>query len=128
MGDWLRGFVRLHNLYLRKGVPVKVARKIVTSDAFVIFEFYSLLEEKIEGQGIKKRPECIWNLDETNVSVPEFLSPEKGDFEIRFLKRKGQSLPRVFCDGICCLVFPREGSLFRRDFRVVLWLVFQLEN
>ena len=63
--DWLQGFMHRHGLALKKGGVMQIARKNVTSDPFVIYGFYDLLESEIERLGIRDRPECFWNLDET---------------------------------------------------------------
>ncbi|KAK8371956.1 hypothetical protein O3P69_016299 [Scylla paramamosain] len=44
---------------------MQLARKSVTSDPFVIYGFYDMLEKEMDRLNIKDRPECIYNLDET---------------------------------------------------------------
>lgn len=63
--DWANNFMRRHKLSLKKAGLMQIARKNVTSDPFVIYEFYSLLERTVNQLGIANRPECIWNLDES---------------------------------------------------------------
>ncbi|KAK8372252.1 hypothetical protein O3P69_016305 [Scylla paramamosain] len=46
---------------------MQLARKSVTSDPFVIYGFYDMLEKEMDRLNIKDRPECIYNLDETGV-------------------------------------------------------------
>lgn len=63
--DWAVAFMRRHNLTLKTGGMMQLAWKSVTSDPFVIYGFYELLQKEMERLEIMERPECIWNLDET---------------------------------------------------------------
>lgn len=63
--DWAKSFLERYRLCLKKGGLMQLARKNVTSDPFVIYGFYSLLEKEIKRLGIEGRPECFWNLDES---------------------------------------------------------------
>ncbi|KAG0716222.1 hypothetical protein GWK47_010228 [Chionoecetes opilio] len=63
--DWIINFMGRHRLSLKKAGLMQIARKNVTSDPFVIYGFYSMLEKEIERLGIANRPECVWNLDES---------------------------------------------------------------
>ena len=63
--DWVSNFLRRHNLALKKGGQMQLARRASTGDPFVIFGYYDKLAEVIRNLGIEDRPECIYNLDET---------------------------------------------------------------
>ncbi|XP_018020256.1 uncharacterized protein LOC108676651 [Hyalella azteca] len=63
--DWVYSFLKRHGLCLKKGGQMQLARKTVTSDPFIIYGFYDLLEKVINDLGIANRPQCIYNLDET---------------------------------------------------------------
>ena len=51
---------------------MQIVRKNVTSDPFIIYECYDMLNNEIEHLGIQDRPECIFNCDES--SFPSDLS------------------------------------------------------
>lgn len=63
--DWAKNFMERHKLSLKKSGLMQIARKNVTSDPFVIYGFYSMLEDEVNRLGIGDRPECFWNLDES---------------------------------------------------------------
>ena len=63
--DWLSSFMGRHKLKLKKGGQMQIARKNVTSDPFVIYEFYELLKNEVECLGIQNKPESIFNCDES---------------------------------------------------------------
>lgn len=63
--DWTRAFLKRHRLSMKKGGQMQIARKNVTSDPFVIYRFYELLNKEVERLGIKDKPECVFNCDES---------------------------------------------------------------
>ena len=63
--EWAASFLQRHNLKLKKGGTMQLARKNVTADPFVIYGYYDLLQGELHRLGLSNRPECIWNLDET---------------------------------------------------------------
>ncbi|XP_050706357.1 tigger transposable element-derived protein 6-like [Eriocheir sinensis] len=63
--EWATAFMHRHNMTLKTGGMMQLARKSVTSDPFVIHGFYELLRQEMARLEIMERPECIWNLDET---------------------------------------------------------------
>lgn len=63
--EWATAFMHRHNMTLKTGGMMQLARKSVTSDPFVIYGFYELLRQEMARLEIMERPECIWNLDET---------------------------------------------------------------
>ena len=64
--DWLNNFMKRHNLTLKKGGQMQIARKNVTSDPFAIYDYYDKLDQMMTDLDIKDKPQCIWNLDETS--------------------------------------------------------------
>ncbi|CAF3744594.1 unnamed protein product [Rotaria socialis] len=87
--EWVHNFLLRHNLSLKKGGMMQIARKTVTSDPFVIYSFYELLGSEMNRLGIMNRPECIWNLDET--SFPQDPSKTKT------IGSKGNKTVRLTC-------------------------------
>ena len=63
--DWAVSFMKRHRLSLKKSGLMQIARKNVTSDPFVIYGFYDMLQKEVERLGIKDHPECFWNCDES---------------------------------------------------------------
>ena len=68
---------------------MQLSRKNVTSDPFVIFDFYELLESEVKRLGLENRPECIWNCDETGFP----MDPSK----FKTIGEKGKKAFRVAC-------------------------------
>lgn len=64
--DWLEGFMKRHNLSLKKPEILDASRRKATSDPFIIYEFYDLLKKVIVEKGLIELPAQIWNLDETS--------------------------------------------------------------
>ena len=46
--DWVRNFLKRNSLTLKNGGQMQIARKSVTSDPFVIYGYYDMLEEELE--------------------------------------------------------------------------------
>ena len=63
---WLSGFMKRHNLSLKKAEMICLARKSVTENPFIIFGFYDILSEIIESKNLT--PAQIWNCDESAFS------------------------------------------------------------
>ena len=61
--DWTVNFMERHNLVLKKGGLMQIARKSVTSDPFVMHGFYEILETEVKRLGLENCPK--WNCDET---------------------------------------------------------------
>jgi len=68
---------------------MQIARKSVTSDTYVIYGFYELLEAKVKRLGLENCPECIWNCDETGFP----MDPTN----FKTIGEKGQKAIRVTC-------------------------------
>lgn len=63
--DWYKNFCKRH-ISLKKREGLEKARKLNTSDPFVIYEFYDLLEREIKVLQLEDKPSHIYNLDETS--------------------------------------------------------------
>ena len=87
--DWTVKFMDRHNLTLKKSGLMQLARKNVTSDPFVIYGFYDMLEAEVKRLGLENRPECIWNCDETGFP----MDPSK----FKTIGEKGKKAIRVTC-------------------------------
>ena len=60
---WLDGFVKRNSLSLKKANMITKTRKSATSNPFIIYQFYDMLEEVVRLNNIG--PNQIWNCDET---------------------------------------------------------------
>ena len=106
--DWVANFLKRHNLALKKGGQMQLARKALTSDPFVIFGYYDKLEV-IKDLGIENRPECIYNLDETGFPTDpskRLTIGTKGSKTVRLTH--GASRENITVLAICCA----DGSCF----------------
>ena len=68
--DWTNAFMKRHNLRLKKGGQMQIARKNVTSDPFVIKGFYEMLKKEVDRLGVADRADCFWNCDESGFPIP----------------------------------------------------------
>ncbi|VVC98662.1 unnamed protein product [Leptidea sinapis] len=73
-------------LSLKKAQPIEHVRRKNT-DPFIVSEYFSLLQATLKTLGLEQRPELIWNLDETSVS----LDPSK----TKVVGRKGAPCSRT---------------------------------
>lgn len=62
--DWYKGFCTQQKLSLKKMQSLDKARRLNTSDPFLIYEFYDLVEKSIVNLGLQDKPSHIYNLDE----------------------------------------------------------------
>ena len=58
-----------YNLSVKKPSTLEKARKAAASDPFIIYEYYDLLDQTAKRLQIEDRPECWWNVDETNLFI-----------------------------------------------------------
>lgn len=65
--DWFSNFVKRHNLSIQKLEKLEMTRRTATADPFIIFGFYSVLEEQLKRLNLKGKPNQVWNLDESFV-------------------------------------------------------------
>ena len=61
--DWLSAFMNRNNLSLKKANMISSARKSATSNPFIIYDFYDVLEKLMREK--KFKPEQVWNCDES---------------------------------------------------------------
>ena len=85
--DWLKAFMERWNLSVKLPSTLEKARKIATSDPNIIYGFYDLVQQQYDILGISNRPECIWNVDETNL----YIDPQKS----RVVAPRGQKASRT---------------------------------
>lgn len=67
--DWFRDFCKRNGLKLKNLEALEQARRKNTSDPFLIYGFYDLVESNINELKIKDKPANIWNLDETGFAL-----------------------------------------------------------
>lgn len=65
--------MKRYRLNYKQPSALEKSRKTASADPDIIYGFYSLLEKVLEKLGIAHRPECIWNVDETNL----FIEPQR---------------------------------------------------
>lgn len=85
--DWFLNFKRRHHLSIRKPESLEYARKKATTDPFVIHGYFDLLKKTLSELDLEYKPERIWNLDESNLSI----DPSR----TRLVGEKGKSSSRV---------------------------------
>jgi hypothetical protein len=66
--DWFLSFKKRYNLSIKVPQSVEYARKKAT-DPFIIFGYFDLLERMLAELNLFDKPQCIWNLDETSLSL-----------------------------------------------------------
>lgn len=66
--DWFVGFCKRNKLSLKKIEQLEACRYKATSDPFIIYNFYDILEETLNKFNLKASPDSVWNLDETYFS------------------------------------------------------------
>ena len=67
--DWTHSFLKRHKLSLKKGDQMQLARNNVTSDPFVIYEFYETLAKEVQRLAIAHKPEAFCHCDESGFPV-----------------------------------------------------------
>ncbi|CAG2057569.1 unnamed protein product, partial [Timema podura] len=60
---------RSNTMNLKKLENLEYNRRSATSDPFIIYSFDRLVETTVNELGLKQKPQCIWNLDETGFSA-----------------------------------------------------------
>jgi len=61
-------FMRRWNFSNKLPSTLEKTQKLAASDP-EIYNFYDILEKRISELDISNRPECFWNLDETNLFI-----------------------------------------------------------
>ncbi|XP_046662934.1 MFS-type transporter clz9-like [Homalodisca vitripennis] len=64
--DWCKGFCERQKMSLKKMEPLEKARKINTSDPFLIYNFYDLVEKNIKDLALEDKPNHIYNLEKSS--------------------------------------------------------------
>jgi hypothetical protein len=72
--DWVAQFIEDYNLSLQKASLLERSRKDTASNPFIIYNFYSILEEKVKALDIANSPSSFYNVDESAF----FLDPQGG--------------------------------------------------
>lgn len=75
------------NLSVKLPSTLEKARKIATSDPAIIYGFYDIVEQQLEKLHITKRPECLFNVDETNL----YTDPK----QTRVVAPRGEKASRI---------------------------------
>ena len=58
-----------YNLSYKLPSTLEKTRKAASSNPDLIYGFYDLIENTAREIGIEGRPECVWNVDETNLCI-----------------------------------------------------------
>ena len=85
--DWLKAFMDRWNLSCKIPSTLEKSRKTATSNPNIIYGFYDILETQLKQLNIQDRPECLWNVDETNL----YTDPQK----TRVVAERGSKASRV---------------------------------
>ncbi|KAJ8941044.1 hypothetical protein NQ318_015521 [Aromia moschata] len=67
--DWFRLFCKRNRLSQKKMEQLEKCRRKATSDTFIIYGFYDLLDRTIKELGLEDKPSHIFNLDESSFSM-----------------------------------------------------------
>jgi hypothetical protein len=101
--DWVTSFLKRHMLTLKKGGMMQMARKSVTSDPFVIYGYYDLLEKEIDRLQIRDRLECIYNLDETGFPTDPSKAKTIGTTGVKTVRlTHGANRENITVLATCC--------------------------
>ena len=65
--DWLISFMKRYRLSIKRPSKLEKTRKIAASDPEIIYSYLDLLVDEVKKLILSDRPECMLNLDETNV-------------------------------------------------------------
>lgn len=104
--DWLQLFFNRNGLVGKKMEQLEKSRRQATSDPFIIYNFYEILEETLTALDLNDKPHLIFNLDETSFSS----DPTR----IKGVAGKGQKAHRII----------QVIILFVKNFRYTfLWIV-----
>lgn len=79
--DWVQGFFKRHaDLSLRSPTPLSTVRCRMLNEV-VTSKYFTELGEIVQRLNLQDKPECIWNMDETSVSLchrPTKVYAQKG--------------------------------------------------
>ena len=85
--DWLTWFMNRWDMSLKQPSPLEKTRKAAASDPKIIYGYYDLLEKTMRKLAIFDRPDCVFNVDETN------LTPEP--LRTKVVANKGKKASRL---------------------------------
>lgn len=77
---WFFNFKKRHNLSIRNPEPLEYARKKAAKDSLNIYGYFNLLKKVLVELLKEEKPDRIWNLDESSLSIhpnPEFQSRQR---------------------------------------------------
>lgn len=66
--DWINLFFTRNRLVAKKMEQLEKSRRQATSDPFIVYHFYDILEETLTALNLHDKPKQIFNLDETSFS------------------------------------------------------------
>ncbi|CAF4349788.1 unnamed protein product, partial [Rotaria magnacalcarata] len=82
---------------------MNIARKRVTSDPFVINDFYEKLKSEAKRLNIMGRPECFWNTDKTSFPTDPSLVKAIGTIGVRSVRvTAGSNRENITVLATCC--------------------------
>lgn len=85
--DWMQLFFQRNGLVAKKLEQLEKSRRQATSDPFIIYHFYEILEKTLTSLNLHDKPQQIFNLDETSFST----DPTR----IKGVTGKGQKAHRI---------------------------------
>ena len=113
--EWAKRFMKRHNLRLKKGTSMQIDRKERTSDPFIIYSLYDVLEKELQNLQLHDKPGHIYNLDETSFPLHSSKTHTVGvvgEKTIRVTASSGRQnitvLATICADGTAlppCIVF-----------------------
>lgn len=84
--DWFRSFCKRNRLSQKKMEQLEKCRRKATSDPFIIYGFYDLVDKTLKEFGLEDKPSHIFNLDESSFS----MDPNR----VKGVAAKGQKVHR----------------------------------
>lgn len=66
--DWFLAFKMRNSLSIKKPQNIEFARSKMC-DPFVIYEYFNLLKKTLDELNLYDKPDLIWNMDETSLSI-----------------------------------------------------------
>lgn len=83
---WFKNFQKRNGLSLKKPEQLEACRRKATSDPYIIYEFYDLLEDIMNKYDLGDKPSHIYNLDESGFSS----DPSR----VKVVSKKGEKVHR----------------------------------
>ncbi|KAI5635262.1 DDE superfamily endonuclease domain-containing protein [Phthorimaea operculella] len=85
--DWLQMFLSRNGLVAKKMEQLEKSRRQATSDPFIVYHFYEILDDTLTALNLHDKPDQVFNLDETSFSA----DPTR----IKGVTGKGQKAHRI---------------------------------